>query len=258
MNSHSHLQSSVKKMFRDNHPSKIPSWKRVIDLLACLIALPFFGVITLVMSIVLKIAAPGPIFFKQERVGYKGKRFMFYKFRTMYAGADTKGHQTYLNSLLSGNSEAPMVKLDAKGDCRVIPGGWLLRASGLDELPQIINVLLGEMSVVGPRPCIPYEYERYLPWQLERFDARPGLTGLWQVSGKNRTTFDEMIRLDIRYIHETSLIMDLRVIAKTIPALLIQLSDIYRARKVSSKSVTGVHVLRSNQSPKQNSQAAIL
>ena len=96
------------------------------------------------------------------------------------------------------DSNTPMTKMDSKGDPRIIPFGWLLRSSGLDELPQLINVLRGEMSLVGPRPCLPYEYDRYLPWQRERFAAVPGLTGLWQVSGKNRTTFVEMIQLDIK------------------------------------------------------------
>lgn len=236
----------------------MPLWKRCIDFACCLIALPVFGLITLVMAAVLKIAAPGPVFFKQERVGYKGRRFMCYKFRTMYTGADTKGHQAYLNSLISANSGAPMVKLDAKGDSRVIPGGWILRATGLDELPQIINILKGEMSIVGPRPCIPYEFERYMPWQHDRFNAAPGLTGLWQVSGKNRTTFDEMIRLDIRYSQESSFWLDLRIIAMTIPALLIQLADTRRARKAGTSNPATIHVLPTNAPSKRNSRAAVL
>jgi lipopolysaccharide/colanic/teichoic acid biosynthesis glycosyltransferase len=153
---------------------------------------------------------------------------MCYKFRTMLVGADSKSHQAYLISLLSSN--APMVKLDTKGDSRLIPGGWLLRATGLDELPQIINVFRREMSIVGPRPCLSYEYERYQSWQRERSDAVPGLTGLWQVSGKNRTTFDEMINLDIRYARTSTFWVDLRIILMTAPALLIQLADTRRAR----------------------------
>jgi lipopolysaccharide/colanic/teichoic acid biosynthesis glycosyltransferase len=116
-----------------------------------------------------------------------------------------------------------MVKMDARGDSRLIPGGRLIRASGLDELPQIINVFRGEMSVVGPRPCVPYEYEQYLPWQRARFNVVPGLTGLWQVSGKNRTTFEEMIRLDLRYAETRSLWLDLKIMVLTLPALLAQL-----------------------------------
>src|SRR5262249_16481691 len=146
----------------------------------------------------IKIASPGPVFFRQERVGYRGKRFMCLKFRSMKADADDGLHKDYLKQLM--RSKTAMTKMDVKGDSRLIPFGAVLRASGLDELPQLINVLRGEMSLVGPRPCIPYEYEEYLPWQKERFETLPGLTGLWQVSGKNRTTFNEMISLDIAYV----------------------------------------------------------
>jgi lipopolysaccharide/colanic/teichoic acid biosynthesis glycosyltransferase len=215
-------------MLITNSPVKIPAWKRAIDLACCLVALPFLCLITVLMAIALRLVSPGPILFRQERVGYKGSRFMCYKFRTMLVGADSKSHQAYLISLLSSN--APMVKLDTKGDSRLIPGGWLLRATGLDELPQIINVFRREMSIVGPRPCLSYEYERYQSWQRERSDAVPGLTGLWQVSGKNRTTFDEMINLDIRYARTSTFWVDLRIILMTAPALLIQLADTRRAR----------------------------
>jgi lipopolysaccharide/colanic/teichoic acid biosynthesis glycosyltransferase len=176
------------------------------------------------MALVMKVVSPGPVFFLQERVGYLGRRFKIYKFRTMKVGAETANHQAYFKELVGTN--APMQKLDAKGDSRLIPGGWLLRASGLDELPQLINVLRGEMSIVGPRPCLPAEYDLYLPWQRERFITMPGLTGLWQVSGKNRTTFDEMIRLDIRYAKTKSLAMDLRIMASTPIALIKQIYDI--------------------------------
>jgi lipopolysaccharide/colanic/teichoic acid biosynthesis glycosyltransferase len=127
-----------------------------------------------------------------------------------------------------------MHKLDGRGDSRLIPGGKLIRASGLDELPQIINVLRGEMSVVGPRPCIPYEYAQYSPAQKERFDVTPGLTGLWQVSGKNRTTFDEMVRLDIRYARTRSLRKDSAIIIKTVPALIVQFIESCRKVKVAN------------------------
>ena len=129
-----------------------------------------------------------------------------------------------------------MKKMDVHGDPRMIPGGRLLRVSGLDELPQIINVLQGDMSLVGPRPCIPYEYEKYLPWQRERFDTLPGLTGLWQVSGKNRTTFIEMMHLDIEYVRNKTLWLDLKIIAKTIPALIVQMYDMRNGQKSVERS----------------------
>ena len=135
-----------------------------------------------------------------------------------------------------------MVKMDARGDSRLIPGGRLIRASGLDELPQIINVLRGEMSLVGPRPCVPYEYEKYTAWQRNRFRAVPGLTGLWQVSGKNRTTFDEMIRLDIHYAQNKSLSLDLRIMLNTLPALLVQLLDTRGNSKPVAQPVRAITV----------------
>lgn len=208
---------------------QLPRWKRLLDIAFCLAILPLLGVVTLLMTLMTRVCSPGPVFFRQERVGYRGRRFMCYKFRTMKVGADATLHQTHSDYLIQSN--APMVKMDARGDSRLVPGGWLIRASGLDELPQVINLLRGEMSLVGPRPCVPYEYERYLPWQHARFSAVPGLTGLWQVSGKNRTTFEEMIRLDIRYAQSTTLWLDLKIILMTAPALLLQIFDTRKARK---------------------------
>lgn len=207
----------------------IPYWKRVIDLAGCVLALPFLGFVALVMIVLTKWVSPGPVFFRQERIGYMGRRFKLYKFRTMRVGADCSIHQDHCKNLIRTN--APMVKLDARGDTRLIPLGWLLRASGLDELPQIINVLRGEMSLVGPRPCLPGEFEQFRSWQRQRCDALPGLTGLWQVSGKNRTTFEQMIRLDIQYARKFSVCLDMKIIALTAPALLMQLSETRRARK---------------------------
>jgi lipopolysaccharide/colanic/teichoic acid biosynthesis glycosyltransferase len=212
----------------------LPFWKRAIDLLCCAVAMPVLALSTLVMTVVTCCVSPGPVFFKQERIGHLGRRFKIYKFRTMKLGSDTAVHQTYLKELIGTN--APMVKLDARGDSRLLPGAWLLRASGLDELPQLINVLRGEMSLVGPRPCIPSEFEQYLPWQLKRCDAVPGLTGLWQVSGKNRTTFEQMIRFDIQYAHDLSLWLDLKIVLLTIPALLVQIYDTKLARNSPAKT----------------------
>jgi lipopolysaccharide/colanic/teichoic acid biosynthesis glycosyltransferase len=194
-------------------------------------ALPVLALAALWAFLITTTAARGPIFFRQERVGQRGRRFLLYKFRTMHATASTAPHQAHFSHLMTSN--VPMQKLDARGDTRLIPGGWLLRASGLDELPQIINVLKGEMSIVGPRPCIPYEYERYSAWQRSRLAGVPGLTGLWQVSGKNRTTFEEMVRLDIAYAERLSFLEDLRIILSTLPALWVQISDTRKARAAS-------------------------
>jgi lipopolysaccharide/colanic/teichoic acid biosynthesis glycosyltransferase len=207
----------------------LPFWKRATDLVFVVAALPLFGLLAALMAIVTRIWSPGGILFRQERVGCRGRLFVCYKFRTMSAGAAVGGHQAYLTELIS--SGGPMQKMDARGDSRLIPGGWFLRATGLDELPQLINVARGEMSLVGPRPCIPYEFESYLPWHRQRAEARPGLTGLWQVSGKNRTTFDEMVRFDIAYAKGRTPWMDAKIIVLTIPALLIQVSDLIRGAK---------------------------
>lgn len=209
--------------------ASIPSWKRALDISCCLLAMPFLGVVALFVATLTSLTSPGPIFFRQERVGYRGRRFKLYKFRTMHVSAETTSHQNHFAELVRSNT--PMQKLDARGDARLIFGGWLIRASGLDELPQIINVLLGDMSLVGPRPCIPYEYEQYSKAQRERFNAAPGLTGLWQVSGKNRTTFEEMVQFDIEYSRTQSLWLDVKIMALTLPALLIQISDVRKAKR---------------------------
>jgi lipopolysaccharide/colanic/teichoic acid biosynthesis glycosyltransferase len=207
----------------------LPRWKRFLDAGFILLILPVLLPLTVLIVVIIRVVSTGPILFQQERVGYLGRRFMCLKFRTMFVGSDTGIHQGHLSHLL--NSDTPMVKMDAKGDSRIIPFGLLLRSSGLDELPQLINVLRGEMSLVGPRPCLQYESDNYLSWQKERFTAVPGLTGLWQVSGKNRTTFVEMIQLDIEYARNKSLWLDLKIILKTIPALMIQMSETRKKKK---------------------------
>jgi len=209
----------------------MPLWKRCLDLAASLAAMPFLVLAILLVAIMQSLVSPGPVFFTQERVGRDDRRFRIYKFRTMRANADTRVHQAYFHGLIHSN--APMVKLDARGDSRLIPGGWLLRAVGLDELPQLLNVCRGEMSLVGPRPCLPSEYADYLPPQRQRLAATPGLTGLWQVSGKNRTTFAEMIRLDIEYARTVSLGLDLKIIALTPVALLREVQAARQARQTA-------------------------
>jgi exopolysaccharide production protein ExoY len=254
MNSQNHQDSRVKNLFKAES-AQIPAWKRIIDLTCCVIALPFLCLLSVAMAIMFRFTSRGPIFFKQERVGFKGSKFMCYKFRTMTVGADTKSHQAYLDNLLGSRAPMPMVKLDAKGDARVIKGAWILRATGLDELPQVINIFRREMSIVGPRPCIPYEYDKYEAWQRERFEAVPGLTGLWQVSGKNRTTFDEMIELDIEYSKTSTFWLDVRIILMTIPALVTQVSDTRRARRAKSRhSITTVTTISPEPSSKRSAQ----
>ena len=207
----------------------VPLWKRGLDICCVLFAIATLLPMLLLIAIGIKLGSKGPLLFKQERVGLFGKRFIVFKFRTMMAGSDTAVHETHAASLIESNT--PMTKLDARGDPRVNPFGRWLRATGADELPQLFNVLRGEMSFVGPRPCLPSEYNRHLPWQKERFHTLPGLTGLWQVSGKNRTTFNEMIDLDIQYVRERSLWLDLKIILKTIPAVMAEVRDMQSPRR---------------------------
>jgi len=209
----------------------LPGWKRGLDILCCLAALPFMAAAACWAAMITTVASPGPILFRQERVGLRGRKFYLFKFRTMHVSANTASHRAHFTQLMKANT--PMQKLDQQGDRRLIPGGWLLRATGLDELPQIINVLRGEMSIVGPRPCIPYEYECYTEEQRRRLESMPGLTGLWQVSGKNRTTFDEMIRLDVAYASKRSLATDVSIIVRTPGALVSQVLDTRRSRRAA-------------------------
>jgi exopolysaccharide production protein ExoY len=207
----------------------LPAWKRILDLVLILAVAPGWLLVGAGAALVVIFGSRGPVFFRQRRVGYKGREFTCFKFRTMRVDAEAAPHRNHFHQLME--SDVPMTKLDERKDPRLVPLGALLRATGLDELPQLINVLRGEMSLVGPRPCIPYEYERYQPWQRRRFEAVPGLTGLWQVSGKNRTTFNEMIWLDIEYSERMSLWLDLQIILKTFPALWQQCLDSHAPKR---------------------------
>ena len=216
--------------------ASIPRWKRTLDLSIIVLALPLLIPLAVALSALVRLVSKGPVFFKQERIGQGGKKFLCFKFRTMFVGADSLSHQGHLRQLI--HSDAPMTKMDERGDSRIIPFGVLLRATGLDELPQLINVVKGEMSIVGPRPCLPYEFEQYLPPQRERCNTAPGLTGLWQVSGKNETTFSEMVRLDIEYSRRCSLGLDIAIIFKTIPVLLGQVLKTRKKMDPVRKAIT--------------------
>src|SRR5664279_1184125 len=217
----------------------LPGWKRLLDLALIVVAAPGWLILGLGVALAVICGSRGPVFFRQRRVGYKGREFNCYKFRTMQVDAEARTHRDHFRNLM--DTDVPMTKLDARRDPRLVPLGSLLRVTGLDELPQLVNVLRGDMSLVGPRPCIPYEYELYKPWQRRRFDAVPGLTGLWQVSGKNRTTFNEMIRLDIEYSERLSLWLDLQIILRTLPALWQQCLDSRTLkRKPAEESSAGV------------------
>jgi lipopolysaccharide/colanic/teichoic acid biosynthesis glycosyltransferase len=195
---------------------KIPAWKRILDISVSLAVLLVLWPLFLLVAAYIKIVSPGPVFFRQIRVGYGGKPFSFIKFRSMKHGNDQGTHQSHIVTRI--RSDNPLLKLDSQ-DKRIIPGGRFLRKACIDELPQILHVLRGEMSLVGPRPCLPYEATEFLHWHNHRFDVLPGMTGLWQVSGKNKLTFTQMLRLDISYANNMSLWNDIKIIFLTIPAI---------------------------------------
>lgn len=202
--------------------SEAPSpWKRGLDILGAPVLVLLFSPIMIGISLLIKCTSRGPVFFKQQRVGFMGNPFTCFKFRTMHLNADETVHKDHISTLIQNDS--PMTKLDTRKDGRIIPLGGFLRKSGLDELPQLFNVIRGEMSIVGPRPCIPYEYEEYDGWHRRRVDAIPGLTGLWQVKGKNRTTFNQMMRMDLAYSQRLTLWLDLSILFKTLPAIVGQM-----------------------------------
>jgi exopolysaccharide biosynthesis polyprenyl glycosylphosphotransferase len=206
--------------------------KRVLDIVGSIIALFIFSPFFLIIPILIKISSEGTIFFRQERLGQFGEKFTFLKFRTMYVDNDPTIHKEYLKKFISeqksyeveknGDIETSIYKI--KDDPRITPIGRFLRKTSLDEFPQFFNVLKGEMSLVGPRPPIPYELENYDIWHLRRIlEIRPGITGLWQVKGRSSTTFDEMVRMDLRYIRNWSVWLDVKILIQTPLAVLTSL-----------------------------------
>ncbi|MBE0447279.1 MAG: sugar transferase [Actinobacteria bacterium] len=192
--------------------------KRAIDLIASSIGLISLAPLLLVIAILIRIDSPGPAIFAQRRIGKDGKEFTFYKFRSMYRDCDESLHQDYMAKLINSSTEDLKGKdgcFKLEDDPRVTRVGRFLRKSSLDELPQLINVLRGEMSLVGPRPALPYEVEIYDPWHMGRLAVIPGITGLWQVSGRSEKNFQEMVELDLKYIDNWSIWLDLKIILKT-------------------------------------------
>lgn len=207
-------------------PCPMPTWKRTTDIVVATLALIILWPLMLLIAIAVKLGSRGPVIFRQTRVGLQGREFSFLKFRTMEIGNDSNVHLEHVVRLITDSAdgrEAPMRKLVR--DPRITPGGRFLRASCLDEIPQIISVLRGEMSIVGPRPPITYEAAEYDAWQRGRLAAVPGMTGLWQVSGKNRLSFTEMAQLDIDYARNLSFLRDIAIILKTPGAILLSALD---------------------------------
>lgn len=192
--------------------------KRALDIAGALAGLVVFAPAFLLVPIPLKLTSRGPVFFRQERIGKGGKPFTFLKFRSMYLNNDQEIHRAFVSRLIEGTQEAGVYKIE--DDPRVTPVGRFLRKTSLDEIPQFFNVLKGDMSLVGPRPPLPYEVERYNLWHRRRvMETKPGITGLWQVEGRSATTFDEMVRMDLRYVKGASLRLDLLLLFRTVSVL---------------------------------------
>lgn len=201
----------------EQHVSVGSRAKRVLDVVISVAVLAMATPLIVVIALLIAVTSPGAILFRQERLCLGGRRFLMLKFRTMRMDADESVHRDYVLSMVratpDGAKRAGAFKL--VGDPRVTRIGALLRKTSLDELPQFLNVLVGDMSVVGPRPPLPYEVEQYADWQMERLSARPGITGLWQVGGRNRHSYVEMCRLDIQYLESWSVARDLWIVART-------------------------------------------
>jgi len=201
--------------------------KRVIDVLGSAFLLGLLSPLTAAIAIAIKVTSKGPVIFRQERLAQFGSHFRCLKFRTMYVNNNPKIHQEYVQRFINGQSSGEkkeagnLVVYKIKNDSRVTPLGRLLRKTSLDELPQFWNVLMGEMSLVGPRPSLPYEFEIYDTWHRRRvLEVKPGITGLWQVNGRSRTCFDDMVRLDLRYSQSWSIWLDIKILLATPGAVL--------------------------------------
>ncbi len=218
------------KLFQD--PLRGPNryLKRAFDVTLSLLALILLSPVLLLIAALIKLDSRGPVLFRQERVGMDGRLFTLYKFRTMRADADEQPHREIMAHLIRGALQVTGPRTGRElssplygkvpNDRRITRLGRWLRRWSLDELPQLFNVLKGEMSLVGPRPPIPYEVEHYSNWHRKRLDVKPGITGLWQVSGRNRLPFERMVELDLYYIEHWSLWLDVKILLKTIPAIL--------------------------------------
>ncbi len=217
--------------------------KRCLDVTIAALALLLAAPLMAIVAVLIRLTSPGPALFCQERVGFGGRRFTMYKFRSMYVDSDDRLHRSAYEQFLRGERKTGKVDGDVltaeqagegstsrktkrsrrfwtPGDPRVTPLGYFLRRTSIDELPQFFNVLRGEMSLVGPRPPIPYEVGLYQPWHLGRLDTLSGITGLWQVHGRSRVTFDQMVQMDLEYIQQQSFWYDVKLLLLTIPAVL--------------------------------------
>jgi lipopolysaccharide/colanic/teichoic acid biosynthesis glycosyltransferase len=220
-----HELSAERTMVRADNPLGAFA-RRCLDLVAASALILLFLPVMIAIAVAVRLDSRGPALFRQRRVGYREREFTVYKFRSMRLDADEERHRQYISAMI-GTADA--VPVDDTGgetlyklavDDRITPVGRRIRSWSVDELPQLFNVVLGDMSLVGPRPAIPYEVESYPAWYSKRFAVKPGLTGLWQVSGRNQRTYEEMVSLDIDYAENRSFLGDIAILAKTPKAVL--------------------------------------
>lgn len=219
------LYPDLEKRGKKNPAGRIA--KRTIDVAGSSFLLLLLSPVFLIVASAIKLTSRGPVLFRQARIGQHGKAFTFLKFRSMYVNNDESEHKKYVLELIKGEAAKKPSNGNGSGvfkltnDSRVTPVGKFLRRSSIDELPQLINVVLGEMSLVGPRPPLPYEVEAYEVWHRRRLlEAKPGITGLWQVHGRSRVEFDDMVRLDLRYARECSPWLDIKILLQTPKAVI--------------------------------------
>jgi lipopolysaccharide/colanic/teichoic acid biosynthesis glycosyltransferase len=193
--------------------------KRVLDLTLSLVLLLACAPVLLLVAVLVRTTSPGPVLFRQTRVGRGGRPFDMLKFRTMRHGCDDATHREYVRHLLADGAEPQEGLYKLADDPRVTAVGRLLRRSSVDELPQLLNVLKGEMALVGPRPALPFEADLFPAWAAPRYEVAPGLTGLWQVSGRNRLTMLQGLRLDVEYVQNRGFPVDLGILLRTLPAV---------------------------------------
>jgi lipopolysaccharide/colanic/teichoic acid biosynthesis glycosyltransferase len=196
---------------------------RAMDLTVATVVLVLASPLMAVVAFAIRLTSPGPALFRQVRVGYQGQRFEILKFRSMYLHCDDTPHRDFVTRMLAGEDprqSGPHGLFKLERDPRVTPVGSFLRRTSLDELPQLVNVLRGEMSLVGPRPALPWEVELYEPQYRQRFDVRPGITGLWQVEGRSRLRMQEAMALDVEYVNRRCVALNLYILARTLPVIL--------------------------------------
>ncbi len=198
--------------------------RRVADIVVSLVGLIVLSPLLLVVVVGIKISSSGPVIFRQTRIGYDGRPFDFYKFRSMHVGKPKVDHQEFVEKFIKGEAESSSKEKEInvfkmKDDPRIFPFGRFIRKTSLDEFPQLINVLKGDMGLVGPRPCLPYEWEAYDEWHKDRLKILPGCTGLWQVLGRSTVTFEDMVVMDLYYISNYSFFQDARILYQTIPTI---------------------------------------